>query len=138
MNATDLSHKIVLYADDDSDDRLWVSDACQSLQVALQMRFVENGRQALEYLEAASVKEIPSIIVLDLNMPELDGRQTLKRLKANPRYKNIPVVIVTTSASKMDKEICERLGAALYLTKPYTHQEWQNIIQQLTPYLKEA
>ena len=132
-----MSHiKVVLYADDDIDDKTWVSEACKAINCSLHIEFVENGREALEYLEKASTKrEVPSLIVLDLNMPELDGRQTLKRLKADTRFENIPVVIVTTSANRIDMDVCKRLGASLYLTKPDTHSEWQNIIRQLEPYV---
>jgi CheY-like chemotaxis protein len=132
-----VSHiKVVLYADDDIDDKTWVSEACKAINCSLHIEFVENGREALEYLEKASTKrEVPSLIVLDLNMPELDGRQTLKRLKADTRFENIPVVIVTTSANRIDMDVCKRLGASLYLTKPDTHSEWQNIIRQLEPYV---
>jgi len=127
--------KVVLYADDDMDDKTWVSEACKAIDCPLQMVFVENGRQALEYLEKKNIQEKPNLIVLDLNMPELDGRQTLKRLKADERYAHIPVVIVTTSANKIDMEVCARLGASLYLTKPNTHQAWQDVVRQLQPYV---
>ena len=78
---------------------------------------------------------MPALIVLDLNMPELDGRQTLKRLKSNNDFKNIPVVIVTTSSNKADIDICTRLGASLYLVKPDSHAEWQHIVKQFIPYI---
>ncbi len=122
--------KRILYADDDVDDRTWVSDACHTLDCSIEFNFVENGRQVLNYL-STPVETLPELIVLDLNMPEMDGRQTLQHLKSNPQYKHIPVAIVTTSANKMDKEVCNRLGAAVYLIKPDTHKEWQNIIRQL-------
>ncbi|MCW3074045.1 MAG: hypothetical protein JWP69_1114 [Flaviaesturariibacter sp.] len=128
--------KLVLYADDDTDDRGWVSEACMAAGSSIKIDFVENGKQVLDYLEAIPTTQLPSLIVLDLNMPEMDGRQTLQQLKSNPFYKQIPVVIVTTSSNKIDKEVCSRLGAALYLTKPDTHAEWQKIIQQLEPMIK--
>lgn len=124
--------KVILYADDDVDDRTWVSDACESLDCALKFAFVENGRQVLHYLNQP-ISVLPELIVLDLNMPEMDGRQTLQHLKSHPQFKQIPVAIVTTSANKIDKEVCNRLGAVLYLIKPDTHQEWQNIVRQLEP-----
>ncbi len=130
-------YKLVLYADDDVDDKDWVSEACKALNCSINMIFVDNGRQVFDYLSKATNSHLPSLIVLDLNMPELDGRQTLQRLKANPEFKDIPVAIVTTSVNRMDKEICQRLGASLYLTKPDTHREWQNIILQLMPYVNE-
>jgi len=126
--------KKILYADDDLDDKTWVSEATKLLNYHLNIDFVENGRQVFEYLEN-QIKEMPALIVLDLNMPELDGRQTLKRLKLSNKYKNIPVVIVTTSSNKVDVEICNRLGASLYLVKPDSHAEWQLIIKQLVSYL---
>jgi len=125
----------VLYADDDADDKLWVTEACKAIDCDLNIEFVENGRQALYYLERLSVEELPSLIVLDLNMPELDGRQTLQKLKSHHLYKNIPVIIVTTSSNKVDMDICKRLGAALYLIKPDKHAEWQAIIKELIPYI---
>ena len=128
-------YKFVLYADDDIDDKDWVKEACRALGYSLSMIFVDNGRQVLEYLSTQEKEQLPALIVLDLNMPELDGRQTLRRLKANPLYEQIPVAIVTTSTNRIDQEVCRKLGATLFLTKPYNHQEWQNIIQQLVPYI---
>ena len=123
----------ILYADDDTDDRAWVAEACKILNCSLNISFVENGRQVLNYLKS-QLNALPSLIVLDLNMPEMDGRQTLKYLKSNPFYKEIPVAIVSTSANKIDKDACKRLGASLYITKPDTHSEWQGIIRQLEPF----
>lgn len=126
--------KYILYADDDSDDRNWVNDACRGIDGSLNVHFLENGREVLEHLNN-DPQNLPSLIVLDLNMPELDGRQTLQRLKAKQEFKKIPVVIVTTSSNKMDQEICKKLGADLYLIKPDTHQAWQNIAKQLQVFL---
>jgi len=125
---------LILYADDDTDDRSWVSEACKILNCSLNINFVENGRQVIDYLKS-QVTRLPSLIVLDLNMPEMDGRQTLQYLKSNPYYKEIPVAIVSTSANKIDKEVCKRLGASLYITKPNIHAEWQGIIRQLEPFV---
>jgi CheY-like chemotaxis protein len=132
---TDLEkNNLILYADDDTDDRSWVSEACKILNCSLNINFVENGRQVVDYLKS-QVSRLPSLIVLDLNMPEMDGRQTLQYLKSNPYYKEIPVAIVSTSANKIDKEVCKRLGASLYITKPNIHAEWQGIIRQLEPFV---
>jgi CheY-like chemotaxis protein len=125
--------KKILYADDDLDDKTWVSEASQLLDYSLDIDFVENGREVFEYLK--NYLELPALIVLDLNMPELDGRQTLQKLKTSPKYKDIPVVIVTTSSNKIDMEICSRLGASLYLVKPDSHSEWQQIVKNLVPYI---
>lgn len=126
--------KKVLYADDDLDDKAWIIEAWQTLDLPLQVVFVDNGREVLDYLKATE-KEMPALVVLDLNMPEMDGRQTLQKLKNDPQLRHIPVVIVTTSTSKLDMEVCKRLGASLFLTKPDTHAEWQQIVKQLQPFL---
>jgi CheY-like chemotaxis protein len=130
-------YNFVLYADDDIDDKDWVSEACKAVNFSLDMKFVDNGRQVFDYLSQKTDNALPALIVLDLNMPELDGRQTLQKLKSHPKYKNIPVVIVTTSVNRVDKEVCHRLGASLYLTKPDTHMEWQNIVRQLLPFVSD-
>lgn len=128
-------HKFVLYADDDADDKDWVSEACTAVDAALDLVFVDNGRQVLDYLLKNAQAHLPSLIVLDLNMPELDGRQTLKKLKTHPLYQTIPVVIVTTSANKLDRDVCRQLGASLFLTKPDTHAEWQGVIRHFISYV---
>ena len=127
--------KFVLYADDDVDDRDWVLEACSAVSSALQLVFVENGRQVLEFLAAKAPEQLPSLIVLDLNMPELDGRQTLKKLKMHPQYQHIPVAIVTTSTNKIDRAVCDQLGASLFLTKPDKHTEWQGVVQHFEPFV---
>jgi CheY-like chemotaxis protein len=120
--------RIVLYADDDIDDKMWISEACKTVNESLELHFVENGRQVLQYLHS---NELPSLIVLDLNMPDLDGRQTLKAIKNHVEYKHLPVAVVTTSSSRLDREVCIRLGAAIFLTKPDTYSEWQQIVRRL-------
>ena len=129
--------KIVLYADDDIDDKTWVNEACKAAHSPLALEFVSNGREVLRYLDGKTSHELPSLIVLDLNMPELDGRQTLKALKENSSYQNIPVAVVTTSSSRIDRDVCKRLGAALFLTKPDSYAQWQDVVRKLEPFLLE-
>lgn len=128
-------HKFVLYADDDSDDKDWVTEACQVIDESLRLVFVENGRQVLDFLAEKVSEALPALIVLDLNMPELDGRQTLRKLKTHPLYQSIPVAIVTTSTNRIDRDVCRQLGASLFLTKPDTHYEWQTVVRHFVPYI---
>lgn len=134
MNPSSHSFRI-LYADDDGDDKQWVAEACKAVDEKLTVTFVDNGREALDYLAVNAAVSLPSLIVLDLNMPELDGRQTLQRLKADPQYQNIPVAIVTTSSNKIDRDVCQRLGASLFLIKPDNHLEWREVVRRLQPLL---
>jgi len=130
-----VNKKFILYADDDSDDVTWVSEACKNLDLNWDIAFVSNGREVMEFLHETQT-HTPSLVVLDLNMPEMDGRQTLQQIKNSDLYKNIPVVIVTTSGNKMDKEVCKRLGASLYLTKPDSYREWQDVVLQLQSFVE--
>ncbi|MDB5205301.1 MAG: hypothetical protein JWR72_376 [Flavisolibacter sp.] len=126
-------NKIVLYADDDPDDKVWVAEACKAVDSDLKISFVDNGRQVLNFLEHLTDQQLPCLIVLDLNMPELDGRQTLQKLKEHPAYRQIPVAIVSTSSNTIDREVCQRFGASLFLIKPVMYGEWESIIRQLEP-----
>lgn len=126
--------KKVLYADDDLDDKTWIVEAWSALALPVQIEFVDNGRMVFEYLNK-NAENLPALIVLDLNMPEMDGRQTLQKLKNDAKFRHIPVAIVTTSNSRLDTEVCKRLGASLFLSKPDTHAEWQDIVQHLQPFL---
>lgn len=125
--------KFFLYAEDDADDKAWISEACKAVHAHLSIYFVQNGKEALDYLQTLPQTNLPSLIILDLNMPKLDGRQTLQQLKAHPAYRHIPVAIVSTSSSKIDRDVCQRLGASMFLVKPATHTSWQDIIQALLP-----
>ena len=124
---------LVLYADDDADDRLWASEAYLAIDANVSLCFVENGQEVLHYLQTLSEDCFPSLIILDLNMPQLDGRRTLQLLKENPRYRHIPVAIVSTSSNNNDREVCQQLGAALFLVKPNTYRNWEHTVAQLMP-----
>lgn len=126
-----MTQKIVLYADDDQDDRAWIEEAWQKMAGRYQIVFAETGREVVDYLEKPPHVQ-PALVVLDLNMPGMDGRQTLQRIKATPQLRHLPVAIVTTSASKMDRQVCSRLGASLFLTKPDLHAGWSDVVHQLS------
>jgi len=121
---------MILYADDDIDDRTWFSEACMAVSQSWHIHFVETGQQVIDYLKNKEALR-PSLIMLDLNMPGMDGRQTLKQLKEDQSLQHIPVVMVTTSINRIDKEVCHRLGAYKLITKPDTMNKWQQVIQQL-------
>jgi len=109
----------MLIAEDDQDDQFLLNAAFRESSLAVQVHFVQNGKEVLRHLEGISDNSrLPDLIVLDLNMPLLDGRQTLLRLKSCARYNTIPVIILTTSLSEKEKADCLRLGAANFLFKP--------------------
>ena len=116
----------ILMADDDEDDRLLTQDALAESRVLNELHFVEDGVELLEYLERKgkfedkTVSPRPGLILLDLNMPRMDGREALEAIKGNPNLKGIPVVILTTSKQEEDMVKGYNLGAASY-TVSYTH-----------------
>lgn len=125
--------KLVLYADDDADDRTWVEEAFNAINAQLSVHFLENGNEVLSFLQSAAVPPLPSLIILDLNMPQLDGRQTLRHLKSHPVFRQVPVAVVSTSSNQLDREACYFLGAELFLVKPTSYAAWKDIMQELIP-----
>src|SRR5687768_2595184 len=86
----------ILYADDDADDHFILKESFQKNGIEAEMVSAGDGREAMQYLENAQPGALPSLIILDLNMPRMDGRQTLSLLKKHPYFSSIPVVILST------------------------------------------
>lgn len=127
MTVTDAPRPfVILMADDDPDDRLLAAEALRESRLANELRFVEDGEQLLDYLHrrgpwadpAASPR--PGVILLDLNMPRMDGREALAEIKAHPELRRIPVVVLTTSRAEADVLRSYDLGANSFITKPVT------------------
>ncbi len=130
-------------ADDDEDDRLLTQDALAESRVLNELHFVEDGVELLEYLERKgkfvdkTTSPRPGLILLDLNMPRMDGREALEAIKANPNLKGIPVVILTTSKQEEDMVKGYNLGAASYITKPVTFDGLVDLMKTLGKYWVE-
>ena len=130
----------ILMADDDEDDRLLTQDALEESRVINNLYFVNDGVELLAYLNNQAPFENkqkyprPNIILLDLNMPRMDGREALKLIKENTALRSIPVVILTTSKQEEDKLRGYDLGAASYITKPVTFEGLVELMKQLGKY----
>jgi CheY-like chemotaxis protein len=114
----------ILVADDDADDRAILQDAMMELEAGQVLCFAQNGEEVLRILNKdfnADYK--PALIILDLNMPKLNGTETLRRIKSDERFKTVPVIIYSTSLNPMEKDKCMLLGAHSYITKPVTFKE---------------
>lgn len=112
-----MAHRILI-ADDDQDDRLLLKMAFEEIGYIDEIALVNNGREVLSLLDAiADANHLPLLIVLDLNMPLLDGQETLLQIKNNSRYKNITVIIHSTSKDEKERAKCIELGAAVFLNK---------------------
>jgi CheY-like chemotaxis protein len=115
----------ILWADDDSDDLLMMKEILQKNNRNFEIVEVTNGKAAIEYLEESKRNSrLPCLIILDINMPILDGKETLSIIKRNDDLKHIPIVIFTTSSSELDKLFARKHKVEL-ITKPphYTSLE---------------
>ena len=135
---------IILYADDDAEDRMLVKDAWQESRLANELHFVEDGEELLEYLRREGRhadllgEPLPGLILLDLNMPRKDGREALQEIKADPRLRSIPVVVLTTSKAEEDILRAYDLGVNSFILKPVTFESLVDITKTLSRYWFEV
>ena len=133
-------HLNILMADDDPDDRMLVRDALQESQSPHQLTCVEDGEELLDYLRHrgaySSLDESSRsyLILLDLNMPRKDGRETLREIKADPQLRRIPVVILTTSQAEEDIARSYDMGASSFITKPSDFATLVTLVQMINQY----
>lgn len=109
--------------DDDAEDRMLMQEMFTEIGTPDVAHYEESGDTALSYLDNLSENDLPSVIVLDLNMPKLNGTQVLKMLKSNKRLKDITVIIYSTSINHIEREQALRLGAHSYVIKPSSYEE---------------
>ncbi len=134
---------VLVMADDDEDDCLVVSEALKLACNGCTFRCVRDGVEMMDYLNRIGpyknpeVSPVPDIVLLDLNMPKLSGREVLKRLKTDPRFRAIPVIILTTSRELEDVKICYDLGANSYITKQASFDEVVSAMKTLAEYWTE-
>lgn len=119
----------ILIAEDDPDDRLIIERAFQEIGFAGKFVFVENGEQLVGFLSVQTRKTVPAengypaCILLDLNMPLMDGKQAIFQIRRCLNLNDIPVIVLTTSDSKNDKEYCMKFGVSAFITKPASVKE---------------
>lgn len=113
--------RCLLVADDDADDRLLIEEALIESDVERPLSFVEDGVELLDFLlrkGAHATAPRPALILLDLNMPRMDGREALREIRRHPQLRTIPVVILSTSSAEEDIVRCYELGANAFVCKP--------------------
>jgi CheY-like chemotaxis protein len=114
----------ILIADDDVDDCEMIREALQESRLLNELHFVHNGEELMDYLNHRGKFEdqqkypLPGLILLDLNMPKKDGRESIKEIKGNPKLRQIPVIILTTSEAEEDVYKTYDLGVNSFITKP--------------------
>jgi CheY-like chemotaxis protein len=111
-----IAQKIILLADDDSDDTEMFIEAAEIADKNVTCLTAVNGEELFKKMQVLDKK--PEIIFLDMNMPIMNGLQCLKAIKTDERYKEVPVIMISTSSHKTEVETCLKNGALCYLVKP--------------------
>jgi CheY-like chemotaxis protein len=127
----------ILIADDDPDDRLLIGDAFRESNFSHPIAFVEDGEDLLAYLRAEgrhAGRTLPGLILLDLNMPRMDGRTALMHMKADHAFRRIPVIVLTTSTAEDDIQRTYDLGVSAYIPKPGSYSELLELVLSLNAY----
>ncbi|MBN2322796.1 MAG: response regulator [Spirochaetes bacterium] len=125
--------KPILLAEDDSVDVMMIKRALAELHVVNKLEVAENGEAALDYLHD-SERELPSIILLDLNMPRMNGIEFLREVKKDHILRRIPVVILTSSDEERDKTESFDLGVAGYMLKPVDYKQFVDVVRTIDLY----
>lgn len=122
-------------ADDDRDDTDLFGEALRKIDNHIVLDTAGNGKELIEKLHTADVK--PEIIFLDINMPELDGWESLRTLKRNENLREIPVVMYSTSAAFLSGNRAIKEGAVCYLEKPFSFSKLKEFLQEVTKSSKD-
>jgi CheY-like chemotaxis protein len=131
---------VILMADDDEDDILLTQKALERGKLINPLYTVQDGEALLDYLnhrgDYADEEKAPrpGVILLDLNMPRKDGREALREIKSNPDFKEIPIVVFTTSKAEEDVYRSYKLGVNSFITKPVTFENLIEVMQMLGKY----
>ncbi len=129
----------ILLADDDPDDRMLAAEALAEAEVSNQLICVEDGAELLDYLMGSGAfaddpPPLPGLILLDLNMPRVDGREALAKIKSDSALRRIPVVVLTTSQAEEDVFRTYDLVVNSFITKPISFDELVAVMALLGQY----
>ena len=136
-----MSHQKVparlLLAEDDVEDQMLIRKAFERSRLANRMDIVNDGEELLDYLHrrgAFKDADPPDLLLLDLNMPRMDGREALKAIKADPKLRGLPVIVLTTSSADEDILRSYDLGVSSYIEKPVTFEKLVEVVAALGRY----
>lgn len=130
---------VILMADDDDDDYLLTKKALAESRLLNDMRRVRDGEELMDYLHRRGDfneenAPRPGVILLDLNMPRMDGREALREIKTDEKFRNIPIVVFTTSKAEEDIFKTYQLGVNSFITKPVTFDNLTKVMRALGNY----
>ena len=130
--------KFILVAEDDADDLFLMKTALEETGITEIVQYVENGVEVINFIESINSEKgecnYPEFILLDLNMPKMDGREVLKKLKSNEIYRKIPIIVFSTTKNQLEVKRCYDLGANTYIVKPVSYDTLVETIRDLCNY----
>jgi two-component system response regulator len=129
-----MDKQIVLLVEDNPDDELLTIRALKKHNMGNQVVVARDGVEALQYLHGPTQTPLPNLILLDIKLPKIDGLEVLRQVRADPRTKHLPVVILTSSKEDSDLIGSYSLGANSYIRKPVDYVEFVDAVQQLGLY----
>ena len=132
------SHINILLAEDDPDDQDLIREAFKEIGISFSLHVVENGNNVLEYLDKLPDTTLPNLIILDYNMPEMNGAQVLQKLCESVRYTSIPKVVLSTSNNIRYIKEAEEKGAQAYCVKPSNFSKLVAIAREMIDLCKAA
>ena len=130
----------ILLAEDDPDDALMAREALEESRVANALHIVGDGEELMDYLYARNKyrdrdpNDLPGLVLLDLNMPKMDGREALRDIKADASLKRMPIVVLTTSKAEEDIFRTYDLGVNSFISKPVSFASLVEIMKTLSRY----
>lgn len=130
----------VLLAEDDPDDQYLISEAIDENRLNVRLYVVSDGEELLDYLNRRGKYEdsekwpMPSLILLDLNMPRKDGREALREIKTDPALQHIPIVALTTSRAEQDVALTYQSGVSGFITKPVSFSGLREVMKSIGMY----
>jgi len=125
------SKRTIMLVEDDSVDAMTVERALKDVNVNNPLHVASNGEEGLAYLNSSPA---PGLILLDLNMPRMSGLEFLQTIKADHKFRKIPVVVLTTSAAKLDREASFDCSVAGYMIKPVEYRKFVEVIKLIDTY----
>lgn len=135
-----MTHSEILLIEDNPDDAELTRIAFAEAGIDRQLVVVRDGAEALDYLFAngrhagRDVSQLPAIVLLDLNLPKLDGREVLQAIRGDARTRSLPVVVLTTSDEPFDVEATYALGVNSYIRKPVEFDQFVGVVKQIGLY----
>lgn len=127
----DLPAKFILFGEDDKDDEDFLKEVFSDIDNSFFLHFVNNGSKLVSFLNQVPADRLPRLLVLDYNMPELNGAEILRILQQHDRYNSLPKIIWSTSGSEIYKKKCLELGADEYIIKPSNVSDLKTIVHHM-------